>query len=458
MARITTFRWVLDPTPAQEQALVRHAGAARFAWSQCLAMVKAGLDARDAGADAAVPWTPFSPINAFNAWKRSGAAGMCVETGAVGLAWRGQVCAQVFEEAAVDLGRALGAFSASRAGVRRGGRVGLPRFKKRSVVPCAQHRDVRVGEGRPRSVRLPRIGVVGVREDTRARRVLRRGGRILQATATRGASHWHVAVTIHAPDLHPARRHPDRPQRPAGVDVDDDAGRWVGVDRGLTAFAVAASEAGGEVDRITPPRPLAASLRRLRRVSRARGRATPGSARRRKQARRLARVHERVANQRRHFLHETSTRLVKTHDRLVIEDLHVAGLVRNRRLARAIHDAGWADFARLVTYKAGWHGAQVAVTPRRFPSTRRCSACGHTRDHVGLGERTYVCRVCRLRMDRDVNAAVNLAWWARTTTPATQAAVKRTETVNARGGHGAGHHTRGGETDPDEAGTATSAP
>lgn len=460
MARITTFRWTLDATPAQERALARHAGAARFAWNGCLAMVKAGLDARDAGVDVAVPWTPFSLINAFNAWKRSAAAGVDAQTGAVGLAWRGQVCAQVFEEAAVDLGRALQAFSGSRAGARRGGRVGFPRFKKRSRTRPSfrirnKHHDVRVGDSRPRSVRLPRIGVVGVREDTRrARRLLRRGGRVLQATVTRGATRWQVAVTLQAPDLHPGRRHPHRSGRPAGAG--DDAG-WVGVDRGLTAFAVTATETGGEIDRISPPQPLAASLRRLRRASRAHGRATPGSARRRKRARRLARVHERVANQRRHFLHVTSTRLVKTHDRLVLEDLHVAGLVRNRRLARAIHDAGWASFARLVTYKAGWYGTQIAVAPRRFPSTRRCSACAHTRDQVGLGERTYVCCVCGLRMDRDVNAAVNLAWWARTTTHATQVAVKRTETPNARGGDGAGHHTRGGETDPDEAGTATSA-
>lgn len=427
-------------------------------------MVKAGLDARADGADVEVPWTQFALINAFNAWKRSPAAGVAAD-GSVGLAWRGQVCQQVFEEAAADLGRALAAFSASRKGARAGRRVGFPRFKRKGRGRAAfrlrnNHGGIRLGAGgRPRSVRLPGIGVVGVCEDTRrARRCVRPGpdgaprGRILQATVSRGAARWQVALTVEAPDLHPGMRHP----RPGEPGRDGEGHGWVGVDRGLSAFVVAATEDRVEVARIAPPRPLAAALRRLRRAGRAYARTRPGSHRRARAARRLARLHERVANQRRAFHHEVSTRLVKTHDRLVIEDLATAGMVRNRRLARAIADAGWGAFGRMLAYKAGWYGTRLAVAPRWYPSTRRCSACGLLAAPLALAQRTFVCADCGLRADRDANAACNLARWGRQHTQH-QVAVERTETVNARGGEGAGRRACGGETGPGEAGTATAA-
>ena len=134
MTRHTTFRFCLDPTVEQHEVLARHAGAARFAFNQCLRTVKTALTHRKSDPDTQVPWSGFDLINAFNAWKKTADAGRVFsvdttgETQIVvtGLPWRGQVCQQVFEEAAVDCGRALGAWSDSRSGKRRGSRPPTP--------------------------------------------------------------------------------------------------------------------------------------------------------------------------------------------------------------------------------------------------------------------------------------------------------------------------------------------
>src|SRR5882757_9397594 len=142
MSRHTTFKFCLDATVEQQEVLVRHAGAARFAFNQCLDMVKTALTQRNTGSRVDVPWSGFDLINTFNAWKKTEDAGRVVavdstgeaEIMVTGLPWRREVCQQVFEEAAVDCGRALAAWSDSRCGKRTGKRVGFPRFKKKTGV------------------------------------------------------------------------------------------------------------------------------------------------------------------------------------------------------------------------------------------------------------------------------------------------------------------------------------
>ncbi|WP_239342488.1 transposase, partial [Frankia sp. CiP3] len=118
------------------------------------------------------------------------------------------------------------------------------------------------------------------------------------------------------------------------------------------------------------------SLRRLRKASRAYARSKPGSAGRRQRAARLARIHARVAHQRRDGLHTLTTRLAKRHDVVVVEDLHVAGMVRNRRLARAVADTAMAEIRRQLSYKTIWYGSRLEVADRWYPSSKTCSGCG----------------------------------------------------------------------------------
>ena len=349
MARHTTFKFCLDPTVEQCEMLSRHAGAARFAFNQCLRIVKIALRQQKTHPATDVPWSGFDLINTFNAWKKSEEAGrvFSVDTGGVselvvtGLQWRTEVCQQVFEEAAVDCGRALSAWTDSRLGRRMGRRVGFPWFKRKTATVASfrlrnKHTKghppaIRVGDrNRPRSVTLPGIGQVRVHDDTRRlRRMLAKDrARILFATVTHHGGRWWVSLNLRAAELHPEHTHP-LPDQAAGSG-------WVGVDRGLSAFVVAANADGTEVARITDaPKAMAAGLKRQRRIARSLARKRTGSQNRRDAAAKLARHHFHVANVRRHFLHQVSGELVKNHDRLVIEDLNVSGMLANHRLAPA---------------------------------------------------------------------------------------------------------------------------
>jgi putative transposase len=466
MARHTTFKFCLDPTVEQAVVLSRHAGAGRFAFNQCLRIVTTSLSARRTDPSVTVAWTGFDLINTFNAWKKTEDAGrvFTVDTAGqavpvvTGLAWRTQVCQQVFEEAAVDLGKGLRAWSDSRSGKRPGKRVGFPRFKKKTTsVPSFRLRNkhpkgrpaaIRVGEaGRPRSLTLPGIGQIAVHDDTRRlRRMLATDrAKILFATVTQRAGRWWVSLNIEAADLHPTHQHPPR-------NTADTSG-WVGVDRGLSVFAVAASIGGTELARITDaPKALTTGIARQRRLARSLSRKKKGSRHRRDAAARLGRHHHHVANARRHFAHQVSNQLVKTHDRLVIENLHVAGMLHNHRLARAISDAGWAEFARQLHYKQHWRGGQVLEADRWYPSSQLCSVCGDRRTDLRLAERTFTCANDH-HLDRDLNAAINLARWGHDhhRTPDPQAGGRAT---NARRQDGSDQHpSRVGETSLNDAGT-----
>jgi putative transposase len=476
--RHTTFRFALAPTATQAAILARHAGASRFAYNQCRRLVADALTARRTDPQVKVPWSGFDLINAFNAWKRGEAAGrvfVAATDGTItkqvtGLGWRHEVSAQVFEEAAVDLGRALSAFSDASSETRRG-RVGFPRWKRKGRCRDSfrlrnKHSKggamlIRVGEGHPRSVTLPSIGTVRVHDQTRRLRrllgpvahldpatgqpVVTPRAKVLFATVSRHGSRWYVSLNVQAPDLHAERRHLPRP-------VDDTNG-FVGVDRGLAAFVVAATADGTEVGRFLAPKPLQRGMVRLRRLSRRASLTQPRSCNRAKATWRLSRQHARIADVRRHFLHEVSSQLVKTHDRLCLEDLIIANLMTNRRLARVIGDAAWTELARQLAYKAAWFRTELAVCDRWFPSSKTCSACGMVKEQLGLAERVFRCAGCGLVIDRDRNAAANLAAWAERShaqAPDRQAGGRAT---NAPGGEGAGHRLGDGGTSPSEGGT-----
>jgi putative transposase len=133
-----------------------------------------------------------------------------------------------------------------------------------------------------------------------------------------------------------------------------------------------------------------------------------GSANREKAVKQLARAHLRVANVRRDALHQVTSRLTKTKSVVVLEDLHVNGMVKNHHLAQAIEDVGFYEFRRQMVYKGQWYGCQLILANRFYPSSKRCSRCGHIQATLDLGTRVYVCDHCGLMIDRDLNAALNL--------------------------------------------------
>jgi putative transposase len=147
-------------------------------------------------------------------------------------------------------------------------------------------------------------------------------------------------------------------------------------------------------------------------LHRAVSRKVKGSKNRKKAARRLGRLYRTIANQRANTLHQVTTSLAKTKSVIVIEDLHVAGMLKNHRLAQAISDVGFYEFKRQLLYKARWYGARVVLASRWAPSSKTCSGCGWVDEALALGDRTFHCRnprgACGLVMDRDLNAAINL--------------------------------------------------
>ena len=177
----------------------------------------------------------------------------------------------------------------------------------------------------------------------------------------------------------------------------------MGVDLGVKDFA-----ATSDRERIANPRHLQRKARNLARYQRRLARCQVGSANRAKARAKVARAHRKVRDARRDFLHRASTGLVRNNDVIVIEDLAVGNLVRNRHLARAISDCGWGEFRRQLEYKCARYGRTLVVIDRWYPSRKTCSACGYLLAELCLATRHWTCPSCGARHDRDVNAAKNI--------------------------------------------------
>jgi putative transposase len=198
---------------------------------------------------------------------------------------------------------------------------------------------------------------------------------------------WYVCFAVEVPDPEPL---------PA-------TGAAVGVDLGIKDFAVTS-----DGEKIANRRHLERKARNLARYQRCMARCQRGSANRAKAKAKVARAHRKVRAARTDFLHRTSTRLIREHDVIVIEDLAVPNMVRNRKLAKAISDCGWGTFRQMLSYKASKAGRHLIVIDRWYPSSKTCSACGHLLAELSLKTRTWQCPSCGTRHDRDVNAAKNI--------------------------------------------------
>jgi putative transposase len=183
----------------------------------------------------------------------------------------------------------------------------------------------------------------------------------------------------------------------------DTARPVAGVDLGVLALATFS-----DGTRIENPRALKYSLRKIKRLQRVVSRRQNGSANRQKAVRQLARAHLRIANIRKNALHQATSLLTRTKSAVVLEDLNVSGMMKNHYLARAIADVGFYEFRRQMEYKGERYGCQIILANPFYPSTKRCSRCGHAQEDMDLSRRVYRCPDCGLTIDRDLNAAFNL--------------------------------------------------
>lgn len=288
--------------------------------------------------------------------------------------------------------------------VREGRKAHAPRFKKKGISRDSFYvaNDKFSIEGK--IIKLPIVGKVKLTEP------LRFDGKVLGATVSRSADRWFVSVQVEIP-LEKALR------KRTGDGIE-------GVDLGITAAATLST---GE--KIPSPRPLKAALRRLkirtRRLSRKleaaklaagilpgqrtpKGTKLPVSNNRKKDALCLQKLHYRIANIRKDFLHKLSNRLCRENQALGLENLNVQGMLKNERLARAISDIGFGELGRQVTYKSVLYDTRIKEADRWFPSSKMCSVCEFVYSDLKLSDRTWICPNCGTTHDRDHNAATNL--------------------------------------------------
>ena len=177
----------------------------------------------------------------------------------------------------------------------------------------------------------------------------------------------------------------------------------VGVDLGLTHFAIFST---GE--KVASQKTFRRYEKKLAKLQRRLAKKTKGSNRREKVKIKVARVHAKIADARRDFLHKLSTRLINENQVIAIESLSVSNMQKNRRLSKAISDAGWSEFVRQLKYKAHWYGRELICIDRWYPSSKRCFDCGYTMPKMNLSVREWVCPECGSIHDRDINAARNV--------------------------------------------------
>src|SRR6266851_7394964 len=369
------YKTELDLNNEHITVCLKHAGCARKAYNWGLARKQ---EARAAGLPIPDARTLHRELNALKATE---------------FPYMYEVSKCAPQEALIDLDHAFKHFFRKVALKKQGkwrGKCGYPKCKsrKKGIGGFRLTSAIHVFE---KSIQLPRLGTLRLKEKL----YLPRNAKIGSATITEQAGRWYVSICVHEESAEP---------EPA-------TGPVIGVDLGVKTLATVSD--GRE---IANPKALRKRLKRLQRISRWHSRKQKGSANRKKAQRRLARMHARIAHIRQDALHKATAGLVaknKPSDQrptvIVIEDLNVSGMLKNRKLSRAIADVGFYEFRRQIEYKARDAGCSVLVVSRWEPSSKTCSRCGWLHPDLTLADRIFVCRECGLIIDRDLNAAQNLA-------------------------------------------------
>ena len=407
---VRSYKFALKPTTSQERKLRQHTGAARFVYNYLISQWRDDIHTRAEEKERGVPedeLTPFAfKLSAYdmrNYWNH--AKGECAP-------WWSEVSKDIGDDASRRAYDSVKNWLDSWSGKRKGRKVGFPGFRKRGYHESCTFwaSPLRVNPDR-HSVTLPRIGTIKTYENTRGlqRKIAKGTARIFRATISRGFNYWHVSFTVYE-----KRRIPEAHRNPGSV---------VGVDMGVGDHViVAATPNGDEVMRRGLPITISDHEKRIRhlqrKMSRKRG---PDTRTKTVPSNRWVRANNQVrkyyntmANVRHDFAAKAAYELTKNYATVVIEDLNVRSMMARggaykRGLNRAIAQASLADLRRRITYKTQWSGGTTIVANRWFPSSKTCSGCGEVKSKLSLSEREYMCHRCGIVVDRDLNAATNLA-------------------------------------------------
>jgi putative transposase len=396
---LQAYRFALDPTPAQDRDLRSHCGASRFAFNWAVGRVNATWAQRKAEEsygiceDERTPWRDWSLPSLRRDWNhlKDGVA-----------PWWAENSKEAYSTGLANAARAFDNYAASGNGKRKGPKMGRPRRKSKHRGRLSCRFTTGAIRCEARHAVLPRLGRIRLCENASAlvSKVESGSARVLSAVIRFERGRWFVSFSA---ETERAVRAPARPEAVAGADL------------GIKTLAVLS-----DGRQIPNPGHLGGALRKVRRLSRtqsrrqgpfdpaARWRRTPSNRWKRARAD-LGKAHGRVADLRRDSTHKLTTSLAREYGTIVIEDLNVAGMLKNRRLGRHIADASFGEIRRQLTYKTAWNGGRLIVADRWFASSKTCSGCGAVKAKLALSERTYGCTACGLVLDRDENAAVNLA-------------------------------------------------
>jgi len=294
-----------------------------------------------------------------------------------------QLCAM--QEALRDLETAYRNFFRRVALGKQGlwrGKLGFPKMKKKSkaIGSFRLTGSIKVFSG---TVQLPRLGCLRLHEHD----FIPTDAKVLSATVSEQAGRWFVSIQVE-----------EEQEKPPPT-----ATTAIGVDLGIKTLATCSD---GKI--FANPRALSHAHKMLRRLERQKSRRKKGGKNRKKICRKLAKQHARVANIRKDAAHKLSSYLCKNHALVAIEDLHVAGMLKNHKLAQAVSDNNFGEIRRQLEYKAFWQGVHLVIIDRWYASSKTCSGCGWVDENQDLSDRTFICQECGLVMDRDENAAINI--------------------------------------------------
>jgi len=380
--------WQAQLYPTVEQAIRLNAwtGMLRFVWNHLLALEK-----QEYRATKKFLWQKqLQPIAV--ALKRQ-----------LEFAWLADLPAHAVLDTVARLDGALRRMVSER---KAGRRCGFPRFKKKFIrearIYCVGQATTILG----REAFLPKIGRIKLRGGDLPY------GRLLNARVWRDGHRWMLSAQYECP--HPGEM--------------PETGSKLGIDVGLTTTVTAFD--GSDFIEISAPRHLRKALKKLRRAQRRVARRQKGSNRRKAAGQRVTALHRRVRHLRQNFLHQTSCRLIAKADRIKLETLNIKGMIKNRRLALSIADAGLGGLARMLQYKGAWYGRTVEKIDPWFPSTQLCFLC-RAKNHAmkELKRRIFECLECKHREGRDRNAARNIYWCGEELAPGSERIEKCVETV-----------------------------
>ena len=286
-------------------------------------------------------------------------------------------------------------------------KTGHPKFKKKGIRDSFVVVENQLSfKQKDRKIWIPRLGWVKCHED------LRFEGKVNNVVISKKAGMYFASINIISNE----------------APIISENQTVVGVDLGIKHLATCSD---GTV--FENPKALKSNLKSLKRLQRRVSKKSKGSSNRKKAVEKLAKKHYKVSNIRKNALHQATSVLAKNYGTIVIEDLNVKGMVKNHKLAQAVSDASFYEFRRQLEYKAKWHGSNVIVANRFFPSSKICSCCGNKKETLKLSERIYNCHVCGNTIDRDLNASKNLANLALLGNPKDVKPAEQTQTSDSSG-------------------------